>query len=178
MCWFFVGFRIYSNFAEISSPFSFFLIPPTFSWAFECPSTSHRRLRKRQREKRWTGRRCSFGFNMKIGRKMKARFRKSGCWEQHLSVMDCYGETKDWRKCQNQVGVMCVLFNEFNEIHENFNSNSKIRNNNQFKNIYINYFPAIIQNSIFQVDFLTKPKSSIWTSLKLGIISGSFFLSS
>uniref|UniRef100_A0A1I7ZVA7 CHCH domain-containing protein n=1 Tax=Steinernema glaseri TaxID=37863 RepID=A0A1I7ZVA7_9BILA len=26
--------------------------------------------------------------------------RSSGCWDNHLSVVDCMSEQKDWRKCQ------------------------------------------------------------------------------
>jgi cytochrome c oxidase assembly factor 4 len=27
--------------------------------------------------------------------------RRSGCWDDHIAVVDCMGEKNDWRKCQD-----------------------------------------------------------------------------
>ncbi|KAJ1345767.1 Cytochrome oxidase assembly factor 4 [Parelaphostrongylus tenuis] len=29
--------------------------------------------------------------------------RRTGCWDQHIAVVDCMGEKGDWRQCQVQV---------------------------------------------------------------------------
>uniref|UniRef100_A0A0K0CU45 MIF4G domain-containing protein n=1 Tax=Angiostrongylus cantonensis TaxID=6313 RepID=A0A0K0CU45_ANGCA len=37
--------------------------------------------------------------------------RRTGCWEQHIAVVDCMGEKRDWRQCQVQ--EYKVLLGEF-----------------------------------------------------------------
>ncbi|CAI5448801.1 unnamed protein product [Caenorhabditis angaria] len=29
--------------------------------------------------------------------------RSSGCWDNHISVVDCMGDNGDWRKCQTEL---------------------------------------------------------------------------
>lgn len=29
--------------------------------------------------------------------------RRTGCWDQHIAIVDCMGEKGDWRQCQVQV---------------------------------------------------------------------------
>ncbi|CAB3406731.1 unnamed protein product [Caenorhabditis bovis] len=35
--------------------------------------------------------------------RVEALIKKSGCWDNHISVVDCMGEHNDWRKCQAQL---------------------------------------------------------------------------
>jgi len=32
-----------------------------------------------------------------------SKIRKTGCLEKHFDVLECIAESKDWRKCQEQV---------------------------------------------------------------------------
>ncbi|KJH43531.1 CHCH domain protein [Dictyocaulus viviparus] len=34
---------------------------------------------------------------------VEARIRQTGCWEQHVDLLGCIGDKKDWRQCQTQV---------------------------------------------------------------------------
>ncbi|VDM78217.1 unnamed protein product, partial [Strongylus vulgaris] len=44
----------------------------------------------------------------------RSRFRATGCWEEHIAVLDCKGDTGDWRQCQSQLSVMLSdIFGEF-----------------------------------------------------------------
>ncbi|CAJ0582584.1 unnamed protein product, partial [Mesorhabditis spiculigera] len=29
--------------------------------------------------------------------------KKSGCWDGHIAVVDCMGDKRDWRQCQEQL---------------------------------------------------------------------------
>ena len=33
--------------------------------------------------------------------RVETLIRNSGCWDQHIGVVDCMGEKKDWRECQD-----------------------------------------------------------------------------
>lgn len=35
--------------------------------------------------------------------RVETLIRRSGCWDQHLAVVDCMAERKDWRQCQEQL---------------------------------------------------------------------------
>ncbi|VDL82503.1 unnamed protein product [Nippostrongylus brasiliensis] len=35
--------------------------------------------------------------------RVEALIRRTGCWDQHLAVVDCMGDKGDWRQCQLQV---------------------------------------------------------------------------
>uniref|UniRef100_A0A1I7X1S8 Cytochrome c oxidase assembly factor 4 homolog, mitochondrial n=1 Tax=Heterorhabditis bacteriophora TaxID=37862 RepID=A0A1I7X1S8_HETBA len=37
--------------------------------------------------------------------RVEALIRSSGCWDQHISVVDCMGSEKDWRLCQIQLSA-------------------------------------------------------------------------
>lgn len=34
--------------------------------------------------------------------------RDSGCWDNHISVVECMMLYSDWRKCQNQVYILTL----------------------------------------------------------------------
>lgn len=35
--------------------------------------------------------------------RVEAIIRKSGCWDGHIAVVECMGDKRDWRLCQEQV---------------------------------------------------------------------------
>lgn len=35
-----------------------------------------------------------------------ARIERGGCAQEHYKLQDCYMDTKDWRKCKDQVGIL------------------------------------------------------------------------
>ncbi len=43
----------------------------------------------------------------------EAFVRRLGCWEQHLAVLDCIGETRDWRQCQDIVTLRDDVIGSF-----------------------------------------------------------------
>ncbi|VDO56063.1 unnamed protein product [Haemonchus placei] len=36
--------------------------------------------------------------------RVETLIRGTGCWDQHIAVVDCMGDKGDWRQCQEQVG--------------------------------------------------------------------------
>lgn len=34
-----------------------------------------------------------------------ARIQRGGCMQEHLKLQDCYFDTKDWRKCKDEVCI-------------------------------------------------------------------------
>ncbi|EYB82057.1 hypothetical protein Y032_0368g73 [Ancylostoma ceylanicum] len=35
--------------------------------------------------------------------RVEAIIRGTGCWDQHIAVVDCKGDKGDWRECQKEV---------------------------------------------------------------------------
>ncbi|KAH7696562.1 Protein T20D3.3 c [Aphelenchoides avenae] len=35
--------------------------------------------------------------------KVEALIRSSGCWDKHIAVVDCMGDKRDWRLCQDDL---------------------------------------------------------------------------
>lgn len=35
--------------------------------------------------------------------RVETMIRKSGCWDGHLAVVECMGDKRDWRLCQQEV---------------------------------------------------------------------------
>ncbi|KAK6758298.1 hypothetical protein RB195_015858 [Necator americanus] len=46
--------------------------------------------------------------------RVEAIIRKTGCWDQHIAVVDCKGDKGDWRECQTQ--VVMFLSDAFGEL--------------------------------------------------------------
>jgi cytochrome c oxidase assembly factor 4 len=38
------------------------------------------------------------------------RIKKSGCYDQHVALQDCYYDTKDWRACREEMNLFRVCF--------------------------------------------------------------------
>lgn len=38
-----------------------------------------------------------------------ARIQRGGCMQEHLKLQDCYFDTKDWRKCKDEVCIPRVF---------------------------------------------------------------------
>ncbi|VDM56072.1 unnamed protein product [Angiostrongylus costaricensis] len=55
--------------------------------------------------------------------------RRTGCWEQHIAVVDCMGEKGDWRQCQVQV-------QQFKECMKKTSLGSKERNPTMFPDVF------------------------------------------
>ena len=37
--------------------------------------------------------------------RVDAKLQEMGCLDQHYAVLECVADTKDWRKCQDQVNI-------------------------------------------------------------------------
>jgi cytochrome c oxidase assembly factor 4 len=38
------------------------------------------------------------------------RIKKSGCYNEHVKLQDCYWDTKDWRKCKEEMKEFKACF--------------------------------------------------------------------